>query len=51
LATGFKPLIEAPITNILTALPLAALPRLKTSIHHSTLTTPLLQPTLPLPTD
>jgi hypothetical protein len=56
LAAGFKPLIQSPITNILTALPLTALPlnalpRLKTSIHLLTLTTTLLQPTLPLPTD
>jgi hypothetical protein len=51
LTTGFKPLIESSITHILTALPLTALPRLKTSIHLLTLTTPLLQPTLPLPTD
>jgi hypothetical protein len=51
LAAGFKPLIQSPITHILTALPLTALPRLKTSIHLLTLTTTLLQPTLPLPTD
>jgi len=51
LATGFNPLIKSPITNVLIALPLTALPRLKTSIHLLTLTTPVLQPTLSLPTN
>ncbi len=51
LASGFNPLIKSAITNVLTALPLTALPRLNPSIHLLTLTTTLLQPTLSLPTN